>query len=221
MKKTAKIFLVITSILTIFAFSGCSDDQTFEKQSYSSGDSVVESVIIDVSDREVEVGISSDNQIHIEYYDSEKEFYNISVSEDKVLSVKLEYDKDWQDFIGGKSSEEYRKIKIEIPNDLLSDLTVKTTNEKIKVSSLSVLGDITLDSNGGNLEFEKISVGSSFNVTAKNGDIKGSIIGGWDDFSISCEVKKGESNLPETKTGGGKSLNVSCNNGDVNIDIDQ
>ena len=87
------------------------------------------------------------------------------------------------------------------------------------MSSLSVLGDITLDSNGGDLEFEKITVGSSFNVTAKNGDIEGSLIGGWNDFSISCDVKKGESNLPETKPDGEKSLNVSCNNGDVNINI--
>ena len=86
-----------------------------------------------------------------------------------------------------------------------------------KVSDLPTLERITLDSNGGNVEFEKIAVEESLDVTAKNGNISGTIIGGWDDFSISCDIKKGESNLPESKTGGEKSLTANCNNGDIYI----
>lgn len=56
-------------------------------------------------------------------------------------------------------------------------------------------------------------------VTAKNGSITGNVLGGWDDFSVSCEIKKGESNLPERKEGGEKSLTVNCNNGDIDIQI--
>ena len=141
----------------------------------------------------------------------------ISVSEDNELTMKLILDKEWTDFIGVKAPVEYRTIKLEIPSHLLSDLTVKTTNGTIKVSDLPTLERITLDSNGGNVEFEKIAVEESLDVTAKNGNISGTIIGGWDDFSISCDIKKGESNLPESKTGGEKSLTANCNNGDIYI----
>ena len=51
----------------------------------------------------------------------------------------------------------------------------------------------------------------------KNGNISGTIAGGYDDFAIISEIKKGESNLPGNKDNGEKTLNVSCNNGDVDI----
>ena len=56
-------------------------------------------------------------------------------------------------------------------------------------------------------------------LVAKNGNISGTIIGSYDDFSIQSEIKKGESNLPDNKNGGEKTLNISSNNGDVNIEF--
>ena len=60
---------------------------------------------------------------------------------------------------------------------------------------------------------------NSISLNVKNGDINGSIIGGYDDFSIHCDIKKGNSNLPNID-GGDKTLDVSCNNGDVNISFE-
>ena len=59
---------------------------------------------------------------------------------------------------------------------------------------------------------------NSLTLSIKNGDIRGTVKGSYDDFSISTEVKKGDCNLPE-KSRGAKTLDVSCNNGDVMIDI--
>ena len=53
----------------------------------------------------------------------------------------------------------------------------------------------------------------------KNGDITGAIVGSYDDYAITCTVKKGESSLPEDKEGGSKTLTVSNNNGDIAIDF--
>ena len=217
MKKTIAFFCIIVGLATVLVVSGCSGSEAFVAGEYSSGENRIDGIVIDVSDREVKVGVSDDDQIHIEYYESESETYDISVSEDNELTMKLILDKEWTDFIGVKAPVEYRTIKLEIPSHLLSDLTVKTTNGTIKVSDLPTLESITLDSNGGNVEFEKIAVEESLDVTAKNGNISGTIIGGWDDFSISCDIKKGESNLPESKTGGEKSLTANCNNGDIYI----
>ena len=54
-------------------------------------------------------------------------------------------------------------------------------------------------------------------LVSKNGGISGTIVGGMDDFSIVCRIKKGECNLPESKEGGEKSFSADCNNWDINI----
>lgn len=217
MKKFMAVLASCALLAAALAIVGCSGEQTFEAKSESYGAEDVKSIVIDVEDRAVEVIPSADGQVRIEYSESEKEFYEISLSESGELTMKFQTNKSWTDYIGTKPAAEYRKIKLSVPGELLSGLTIKTTNEAIDVAPLSVSGEVSLDSNGGDLNFEKIGVGKSLNVTAKNGNITGSVLGSWDDFSITCEYKKGECNLPESKEGGTKSLKANCNNGDIAI----
>ena len=60
-------------------------------------------------------------------------------------------------------------------------------------------------------------MGSSLRLHVKNGDISGTVAGSYDDYSIQCSVKKGESTLPDSKAGGEKTLEAACNNGNVEI----
>lgn len=216
MKKSATVFAAIIG-MGLCMFSGCSNGSTFTQSNYSSGEAVINNVILDVSDREVEVVVSSDNQIHIDCFESEKEYYNFSET-GETLKMTLVFDKEWTDFIGTKADKEYRKIKLEIPDAMLTNLTVTTTNERIKVSELKVNESISLASNGGGVEIQKLSAGEKISLTAKNADITGSVVGGWDDYSIKVTIKKGNSNLAD-KDGGEKLLIVDCNNGDINIDL--
>ena len=216
MKKILAALTACTVFAALLAAVGCSGEETFEAKRYSSGEDSVKSVSIDVTDREVEIITSTDGQVHIDYSESEQEFYSLRLSEDGDLTMTLETNKDWTDFIGTKPAAQYRKITLAVPSGL-SDLTIKTTNETIGVSTLNVQNAVLLDCNGGSVDFVQLDVGRSLNVTAKNGNITGSVLGGWDDFSIACEIKKGESNLPERKEGGEKSLTVNCNNGDIDI----
>ena len=218
MKKILAALTACTVFAALLAAVGCSGEETFEAKRYSSGEDSVKSVSIDVTDREVEIITSTDGQVHIDYSESEQEFYSLRLSEDGDLTMTLETDKDWTDFIGTKPAAQYRKITLAVPSGL-SDLTIKTTNETIGITSLTVQGAVLLDCNGGNIAFELLGVGKSLDVTAKNGSITGNVLGGWDDFSVSCEIKKGESNLPERKEGGEKTLTVNCNNGDIDIQI--
>ena len=218
MKKVAAIFLTVTFLVPIFV-CGCGGNDNFTAQSYASGDTPVDGLVIDVAERAIEIVAAEDGQIGIEYCESAKEYYEISVSESNILTMTLQSNKEWTDFIGTKPAAEYRKIKIAIPNGLLSSLTLKTTNETIKLSPLSVTGSVSLTVNGGDVEFAEIAVGKSLDATSKNGDITGTIVGGWDDFSIKCDVKKGESNLPADKPDGEKALRVQSNNGDVEINF--
>ena len=217
MKKLLSLLCVIVS-LTLFALTGCSNNDIFTAKSYSSGESVVESASIDVSDRQINIGISDDEKVHIEYFDGEKEYFDISFSENNELAVKLTFNKEWTDFIGTKAAAEYRKMTVKLPATVKT-LSVSTTNEKVNIEPLTLADSVIISNNGGNIEFEKMSVGKAVSLTTKNGDIKGSVIGGWDDFAINCTIKKGESNLPAEKVGGDKSLKVNCNNGDINIEF--
>lgn len=216
MKKIISFVLCLT--LGSFILSGCSSSsEPFEEKSYTS-DTLINEINLDVQDREIEVSLSEDEQVHIQYSENSKEYYDISVS-GNVLTMTGASNKEWTDYIGGKPSAKDRKILLQIPDALLETLTISTTNENITLSALAVTGSISISSNGGNITFGTLDVGNALTLSAKNGDISGAIIGSYDDFSIQSEIKKGESNLPDNKDGGEKTLNVSSNNGDVNIDF--
>ena len=211
------ISLVLCLILGSFILSGCSNSsEPFEEKSYTPA-TQIRGVNLDVRDREIEVSLSEDEQVHIQYSENSQEYYDISVSDENVLTMASTSDKEWTDYIGGKPSAENRKISLQIPDALLDTLTLSTTNEDITLSALTVTGSITISSNGGNIAFGNLDIGSALTLNVKNGDISGAIVGSYDDFSIQSEIKKGESNLPDNKDSGKKTLNVSSNNGNVDI----
>lgn len=212
------ISLVLCLMLGSFVLSGCSGNNApFEEKSYTA-DTQINEINLDVQDREIEVSLSVDDQVHIQYSESSKEHYDIAVS-GNVLTMTSASNKAWTDYIGGKPAAENRKISLQIPNARLENLTLSTTNEDITLSALAVTGSIRISSNGGNITFETLDVGNSLTLNVKNGDISGAVAGSYDDFAIQCDIKKGDSNLPDQKDSGEKTLNVSCNNGDVDIEL--
>lgn len=218
MKKS--VALMVCLILGVACLTGCAeDDETFTQKSYTAESEEITEVFVDVRDRQIEVTLSNDNQIHIDYSENGKEYYDISVSDNHTLTLTAVSDKGWMDYIGSKSASGSRKISLQIPDALLTALKISTTNEDISLPSLTVIDDLSLSSHGGNIVFDPLNVGKSIYLDAKNGDISGTIIGSYDDYAISCNVKKGESNLPSSKESGTKTLTVSNNNGDVDIEF--
>ena len=216
MKKIISFALCL--MLGSFALTGCSDSgEPFEQKSYTP-DTPVSEINLDAEDREIEVSLSQDGQVHLDYSENSKEYYEISVS-DGVLTMTGASDKEWTDYIGVKSSDEGRKISLQVPDAVLENLTLSTTNEDISLPELAVSGSVSLSANGGDISFETLDVGSALTLNVKNGDISGTVVGSYDDFAIQTEIKKGESSLPDEKDGGEKTLNVSGNNGDVNIEF--
>ena len=212
------ISLVLCLALGGLVLSGCSGGEAqFEEKSYTP-DAQVSAVTIDVQDRDVTVELSADGQVHIQYFESSKEFYDISVS-GGVLTMTGATDKSWIDYIGLAPSAEYRKIVLQVPDAMLENLTITTAYEDITLPSRSVTGSVSLDCNGGDISFDSLDVGMALTLNVKNGDVSGTVLGSYDDFAIRAEVKSGDSSLPESKDGGVKTLNVTANNGDVNVEI--
>lgn len=136
MKKTLTSLLCLT--MACLALAGCSDNNPpFEEKSYTP-DTQVREIQLDVEDRSIEVVLSPDNQVHIQYFENSKEYYQISVSDENVLTMTSASDKAWTDYIGGKPAAEDRRIRLEIPDGLLENVTLSTTNENITLPALAV-----------------------------------------------------------------------------------
>ena len=214
-----KRLLIAAYLMLAISLAGCSSNGQFVPMEYSVNGDQVRAISIDVRDRKIDIGPSSDGLIYIDYYESNKEGYDIELTDTGILSMTSVSNKDWTDFIGVKPSAGNRVISIRIPAGELDRFSIKTTNEDVSMQDLSTVGEISISSNGGNIRFENLNAENSISLNVKNGDINGSIIGGYDDFSIHCDIKKGNSNLPNID-GGDKTLDVSCNNGDVNISFE-
>lgn len=216
-----KIVCAVVMVVGMNMFAGCADTkESFTERTYTMEGTQVAGISMDVRDREIEVSPSRNQEIHIDYFESDKEFYEISLSDEGVLTMNMAEQKKWKDYIGGNADAAYRKIFLQIPEGLLANLTLKTTKEDILLSEVEVTEEMVLSTKDGNITFEKVHAGEGLELHVKNGNIDGTIAGGYDDFDIRCSIKKGESNLPSEKKGGDKKLQVSANNGNVTIEFE-
>ena len=217
MKKTLTLAAaLILAVLLLGTAGGCKDQENFSEKSYLCAGEDVERVNIDVRDSAVEIAPSKDGTLRLAYYESDKRTYEIAFT-NGTLSVSLTA--NGGTLFGVQSDTRFRTLRLFLPDGLRA-LSVSTTNENITLAPLALSERIWLSANGGNIGFERLSA-REIGLNAKNGSITGSVVGGWDDFSIRCTVKKGESNLPALKEDGANALLVDCNNGDVTISFER
>lgn len=208
--------------LALGLLTGCTaNENSFVQKSFSTGENQVQAIQIDVQDRRIEVTASEKEEITLEYVESEKETYNISITPEHELQMTLQSQKGWTDYIGQKAPEGMRTIRVAVPRRLLASVVIKTTNGDVCLPALAVSENLSVEVNHGNITFEKLDVGSSIALKTKNGNIEGAIVGGYDDFTVSSEIKKGESNLPAQAGNGEKMLTVSVNNGNIAIQFEK
>ena len=215
MKKSITAILCFLPALWLFA--GCAAaEEAFEEKTYTAEAGQISAVNLDVNDRKIELEPSEDGGVQIGYQESAKEFYDIEVQDGTLTMVSRE-DKEWGDFIGGNAPLKARTIRLQLPAGALTSLSLATSNEDLSLPPLSFSGSVSITVNNGSISFEELSVGSTLSLETKNGDISGTIAGSYEDFEIASILKKGKSNLPESKAGGSKKLTASVNNGDIDI----
>lgn len=219
MKCLTLIAVLVTGILVL---SGCStESDIYTESTYVTAAADVETLTVDVNNRIIEIRESEDEQIHLNYFESEKEFYTIEMTDEKELSMISATNKQWPDYIGVNAGQSGKRILVLLPPGMIQNLTLKTSNQDLTLNSLIIPGTISVNVNNGDINIDSLDVGTKAALETKNGDIKGSIVGSYDVFSIQSDVKKGESNLPAKKETGAKALSVSANNGNIAIDFVQ
>ena len=181
--------------------ASCSgDSEPFAQKEYTADPAQVAEIVIDVRDRRIDVAVSEDNQIHILYSENNKETYDISLSSQAVLTMTSADSKEWTDFIGGKPSDENRIISLQIPDALLSALTLSTTNEDITLSPLAVTGSVILSSNGGTIIFEGRDVGTGLSRPGKTAILLGQLRAAMKTFPSSGRAKRETATCRNTRT---------------------
>ena len=213
MKKIGSCALLCALLLSFL--SGCAAE-TFTEEHYAADPAQISQIQLDLRDRQVEVIASTDGQIHLRYSQSDSEFYRIA-EKDGVLTMTSESNRKWYQYFGWKTNKTHRIVVLELPPEALGSLAISTTNEDIRVSTLSVSNGISLSANGGNIAFDGLRAEGAISLAVKNGDIQGTILGSYEEYSIECAIKKGESNLAANPSDAGKPLTISANNGDVDI----
>lgn len=212
MKKFYILFVVlIMAGATTFGLCACDGEDVFFEEEYSCSEET-KNIVIDIRDKVVDVKPSFDDKVHLQYFQGEKSKYYLT-EEDCLLTVTQS---ETAGISFGKADRTYRTLTIFLPRKITS-LSISTTNEDICIAPFGEAEDIALNDNRGNILLENVFVSKNLSITVKNANISGSVAGGWDDFAIMCDVKKGECNLPNLKEGGDKTLKINCNNGDVNI----
>lgn len=211
--------MAVSLLCTAVFSSGCTkESDAFEAKSYTSEGETITSIRIDVRDKEIQVTASDNEFVHMDYYENDTRYYDISVS-DGLLSVTEKSDEGIGKFFGIKSSNQENVLSLQIPESQISDLEIRTSNENISLSDIAVTETISLIDNGGNIFFQNLGSGSDITISNKNGGIGGTILGTYEDYNILCDIKKGDSSLPSKDNGAGKSLYVTNNNGNVEIDF--
>ena len=101
MKKAAITIsaIAIACLASALALTGCASAEDFTAMSYTSGGSVTD-IVINVSERALDISASEDENVHIAYHDSEKEYLDIKENSDGQLTIELAENKEWTDYIG-------------------------------------------------------------------------------------------------------------------------
>ncbi|MCM3755870.1 DUF4097 domain-containing protein [Sporosarcina aquimarina] len=197
-----KVIGSIFACTLIVILAACSSDSevSYEKKTYSAEASKVQQISLSTKGRSVELEASKDDEIHITYFESDKESYNVDLQDNGDLVMQLVTDKDWKDYVGLKTDKEHHLVKIAVPNGISSAITIETSNEDIILSDLKINGLVEAKTNEGKIEASNITANKNITMKTKNDDI------------ILNEVITEGSIEATTNKGGAKVSNVSVGN---------
>ena len=178
-----KAFLIIGICITVIGLglsvaSLAMVDFNFEKlntekyteKTYSTSAVDVNKIVVSEINRRVEVKKSADNNIHIYYFESDKEHYNISLV-NKELSISTENNMEWYDYIKPTFNFYNLSLRLEIPENILENINIETKNGDIIAEDISVSQNISLKTNNGRIYSKDISC-QTFDCNSYNGRIE-------------------------------------------------
>lgn len=183
---------------------------------------------VNVDIKDISIYKSSDDQIHINGYTSEKSTVDINKGETLEIISKTETRINFGFF---NDDYRYHLIEIYIPENLMTDLDIYTRDGDIEVSNMTfnnfqadtVNGDIEivnsefkaivdLETTNGDFELLKINPKQQLNIKSTNGDVEISLYEPISAYAISLETRFGDAEINEREQS-------SEGTGEITIDI--
>lgn len=194
----------------------------------------IESLVIDVVDEDIEVVVSSDDQIHIQYTEGKNRKY-VFEKQDGMISLSRKRRSFYIQLNPFEALRKSPKIVVEIPESALDKLKIENVAGKISVDGnfasivdvANAAGKIELtdlvskrvvaETTAGKIQLRGCRIErGDFDVVA--GQISGTLIGYKNDYSISTSTVAGTSNLKNQITSDtSKILNFNVVAGDISI----
>ncbi|WP_422658903.1 DUF4097 family beta strand repeat-containing protein [Paenibacillus sp. EC2-1] len=214
-KRTPAVFVILGLALITTACttdSGSQDSSApYEEKSYTVDAGKVSQLSLTTRDRTIELVESTDNQIHINYFENEKESYEINVSDNKELTMEAVNNKNWKDYIGLDTEKAHRNVKIAVPSGIASGITIKTSKGNIIFSNVDIAGSVDVATSDGAIEVTNTEVDKMLKLQTKNDNmilsdvnIKG---------SVDAYVSNGD--IEVTNVGVDDTLKLESKNGDI------
>ncbi|WP_313894133.1 DUF4097 family beta strand repeat-containing protein [Psychrobacillus sp.] len=210
-KKAAAVCVTLGLVFFISACATQKESISYEEKSYSIDADKVTQISLSDRDRKVELVESMDSKIHITYFESDKESYEVNITEENELVMKLVTDKDWKDYVGLDTDKAYRLVQIAVPSGISSGVNIITSKANIILSDVNIDGSVEATTSDGSIEITNASVSDNLKLKNKNDDI---ILSGVNAVgSIDATISNG--NIEVTKVAVDKALKLKTKNGDI------
>jgi len=214
--KWRKMAVIFVAIGLVILTSACttepsSEKKSYEKKSYSVAADKVNQISLSTKDRKVEVKESKDNKIHITYFENKKESYDVNVTDENELTMKLVTDKNWKDYVGLDKDKTHRLIQIAVPSGISSGMEIQTSKRDISLSDLKIDGAVVMTTNGGKIDVTNVKANKNLKLKTKNDDINLKDVNIED--SIDATITEG--NIKVSNVAVGNTLKMRTKNGDI------
>lgn len=140
-------------IASEFDFSKFSTEQNIEKKEINLTITDIEEFQFIIDNASINVIESSDDQLHITYYESNKLKYEVTTESGKVIMKQIRSMK-WYDYIGINFFNE--SINIQIPAIFTKALSITTDNSTIDFKNLVHLESITANTENATIDFDNV-----------------------------------------------------------------
>ena len=154
---------------------------------------------------------SDDSQIHVTYYESDREFYDIR-TENGTLEIVYRNDRKWYEKLFNLNFQQI-SVTVALPDEYVGAIAADTSNSTVTVTGLDIDGDMNLKTDNGRIE---IRDSSAMNISAvtSNGAVllKGVETGA----GIRAETSNGRMTAELVRCG--TELTLTTSNGAVSLD---
>ncbi|MDL2289560.1 DUF4097 domain-containing protein [Clostridia bacterium OttesenSCG-928-F22] len=170
--------------------------------------------LVDVQENidDIIVVASPDDKIHLSYYTNEDEYYEITQTQEGVLSIRSKAGAQWYDFIKwlARYSKNKTPITIALPTEYAGSLRLHSDNGKIDVSAVSIGGYLEMRGKNGEMRIAQTTIAGDVTSITTNGRIDINTVTA---MNAMLKTTNGKIGVHRLQTTG--SINASGTNGEV------